>query len=161
MKETNSKSPTMIILSGIPGIGKSTYAATLGIKIICADQCRKILTGNESDMSRDDYVWGHLLPEQIKVAFGNREDCLFDSTACNIKRRKEIMKMGKRWGYTNFECHFIEPNLEVALKQNLMRERKVPEEVIRNFAKKWEVPTLEEGFSRILNLTIGEEFRRI
>ena len=156
-----NNNPKFIVLSGIPGQGKSTYAATLGVKIICADTTRKTLTGNESDMSRDDYVWGHLLPEQIKVAFSNREDCVFDATNINVKRRREVMKMGKRWGYTNFECHFISPNLEVALKQNLMRARQVPPNIIENFAKKWEVPTLDEGFSRILDLTTGEEFRRI
>ncbi len=148
----------LIIIAAIPAMGKSTYANKLAqsnqnLVIVCPDTYRKNVTGNESDMSRDGFIWGQLIPEAFKLAKLDGNDAVMDATNCTIKRRKEIIKMGKEAGYSIFECHYFEPNVELAFKRNKSRERFVPESVILNFAQKWEIPTLYEGFSAILDLT--------
>lgn len=148
-----------IILSSAPLMGKSTYAAKLvqtekNLVITCPDTIRAQVTGSESDMSRDGFIWGKIIPEQIKLNYLDGNSTLFDATNVSIKRRAEVMKLGKAAGYTEFECHFIRPNLELALERNKIRPRKLPVEVVEKFAREWTEPTLGEGFARIVEIKV-------
>jgi predicted kinase len=140
-------------------MGKSTYAAKLAqteknTVITCPDQIRGQLTGSESDMSRDGFIWGKLIPEQLKLNYLDGNSTCFDATNVSIKRRAEVMKLGKVAGYTEFECHFIKPNLNLALERNKTRERKLPEEVIERFVKTFVDPSLSEGFAKIVEIKV-------
>lgn len=151
------KNLRFIILSGIPCSGKSTYAAKLakeiGAEIVCPDTLRKEVTGSESDMSRDGYIWGSLVEERIKLfALIREKSILFDATQINKRARKPILEIAKRLGNIQIECHYFVPNKELAKQRNLLRTRQVPEKVIDSFTAKWECPSLEEGFHSITQI---------
>jgi predicted kinase len=146
-----------IILSGLPGSGKSTYAAQLAqeieAEIVCPDTLRKEVTGSESDMSRDGYIWGSLVEERIKLIVLIRDkSVIFDATQINRKARKSITYIAKQLKNIDLECHYFEPDVKVAKFQNLKRDRKVPENIIDNFAMRWETPSLDEGFTVLKKL---------
>jgi len=144
-----------IILSGIPGQGKSTYAKKLALKenaqIICPDSLRKDVTGSEDDLSRDDYIWKFLVPERVLFWADKKENIIFDATQINRKARLPMIKRAQYIGYY-IECHYMKPDVELAKKQNVERDRKVPDFVIDDFAKKWEIPMLDEGFDKIAEI---------
>lgn len=150
----SQKNIKIIVLSGISGSGKSTYAAKLSkeidAEIVCPDTLRGRITGNESDMSKDGYIWNQLVPLELRKALVYHTTVIFDSTACSVKSRKSIIKtirdINKNY---QIECHYFKPDLELAKKQNLLRERKVPIEVLESQAKRWQIPSIEEGFSEI------------
>jgi predicted kinase len=146
-----------IILSGLPGSGKSTYAAQLAqeieAEIVCPDTLRKEVTGSESDMSRDGYIWGSLVEERIKlIVLIHGKSVIFDATQINQKSRKSITYIAKQLKNIDLECHYFEPDVKVAKFQNLKRDRKVPENIIDNFAMRWETPSLDEGFTVLKKL---------
>lgn len=146
-----------ILTSAIPLMGKSTYAAKLvrtekNATIVCPDTIRGQVCGDESDMSRDGFIWNKLIPERLSFEAAERNTVIFDSTDKNEKSRRNIMKMALAAGYTEFECHFIRPNLQVALERNKTRERKLPVEVIERFTREWTEPSLGEGFARIVEI---------
>jgi len=146
---------TLVLLVGISGSGKSTYASKLSkeinAKIISSDNCREELTGSKSNMSNDGYMWTKVLPERLeKELQGN--NVIFDSTACYKKPRKWIINMAKSMS-AKIECHYFEPDVKRALIQNRLRlERQVPEEVIHRQAANWQTPETDEGIDLILNL---------
>lgn len=146
-----------IILSGIPGCGKSTYANKLakeiGAEIVCPDTLRKEVTGSENDLSRDGYIWGSLVEERIKLIVSIRDkSIIFDATQINRKSRKSILYIAKQFKDIIIECHYFVPNTAVAKRQNKMRDRNVPDHIIESFASRWEEPQHEEGFQVIKQL---------
>lgn len=145
-----------IIMASISGMGKSTYAEKLAketnAEIICPDVLREEVTGDAGDISQDNYIWNKLVPTRIETAIKNHNrNIIFDATQLNPKARKPIIDYVKQFSNDSIfiECHYLEPNLELALKQNKMRTRQVPEWVIENQFKKWIVPDYKEGFSII------------
>lgn len=149
-----------IIISGIPGIGKSYYASSLAAKtgayIISSDQLRKEVTGSEEDLSMDGFIWGTLMKERIQLAMLIWDkSVIFDATQVNRAARKPIVKIAllmremDKFSQVRISCHYFLPNVELAKRRNLERSRRVPENVIDNFARKWEAPSLEEGFDSI------------
>lgn len=151
------KTLKFIVIAGIPGSGKSFYAKKLAqeidAEIVCPDTLRKEVTGSESDMSRDGYIWGSLVEERIKLIVLIRDkSVIFDATQINRKARKSITYIAKQLKNIDLECHYFEPDVKVAKFQNLKRDRKVPENIIDSFAAKWEAPSLDEGFSVLKKL---------
>jgi len=61
------------------------------------------------------------------------------------KARKVIIDIAKKYN-TIISCHYFNPDVELAKKQNKSRDRQVPEHVIDSQAAKWVEPSLEEGF---------------
>lgn len=126
----------IILMSGISGSGKTTYSLNLiknnfSVVRICADELRAELSenGDESD----------------------QKSIIIDITAPDKKSRKQVIK----WARENnvpIECHYFEPNLQLAKRQNLMRNRSIPECVIERQAAKWQTPSIEEGFFSITKI---------
>jgi predicted kinase len=155
-----SHNKTFIIICGIPCSGKTTYASKLAAEtdafILSSDGLRKEVTGSESDLSMDGFIWGTLMEERIKLAMLIWDkSVIFDATQVNRSARKPIVKIAKKiremdkFATIKIVCHYFLPNVELAKRRNLERSRHVPENVIDNFARKWEVPSLDEGFDEI------------
>lgn len=89
----------LIILMGIPGSGKSTWRRNFTnkfpqYKVICPDDLRKEITGNVSDISQDAKVW-ETAYHNLKELLTNKEDVIFDSTACNTRTQKALENIGR------------------------------------------------------------------
>lgn len=132
----------VIILSGLPGTGKTTYA----------DKQYHNLPLIELDMTREEFG---VKPgeDEPRVIAATKEKCLellrkkrpFVFGAVNhIKSRRERWtKMAAGYG-AEVTIVYLEKPIEVVLKQNKSRERVVPESVIYDMRDCLEVPNWDE-----------------
>lgn len=148
----------LILLMGLPGSGKSTYATTLltrypNAALICPDTLREEVTGSESDLSRDGFIWTHLIPIRMNGAALNQRPIIFDATMVSRKARKPIIAHAKELGY-RVAVHVVRTSFDECVKRNASRTRQVPVEVIERMRDRWADPTLDEGIDEIVS--VGE-----
>ena len=150
---TMSRKNTLIILAGISGSGKSTFAKLLeeqGWAITCPDRIRAFLYGDESIQGDGNKVF--------QMAFNNMVehgkqgyDVVFDATSTTKKARKKIIERA-RPHFDFILCYYFYPCLAQSMKNMSHRERKVPREIIARQMGQWEIPTIDEGFDYVCEL---------
>lgn len=145
----------MILLCGPSGSGKSTYAATLlqrpNTALLSPDELRLELTGDMSNQSKNGFIFNTLLYTRMNGFHNRRVNLVYDATNPAKKDRRPIIEHAKGLGY-QIEAHVFRTPIEVCKARNAARTRVVPDEVIdRQFARFAE-PTLDEGFSRIVEV---------
>lgn len=145
------------LIAGIPGSGKSTYAAHLAAKtgaiIVCPDDLRLEYTGNTSDQSRNHFIFSTLVPCRIVGAKVQGKSCILDATNMTRKNRKGLIALAREQDYV-IEAHIMATPIEVCKARNAARERKVPVEVIDRMFRQWVIPTLGEGFDLVVEVSI-------
>lgn len=150
---TMSRKNTLIILAGISGSGKSTFAEMLergSFARICPDLIRKALYGDESIQGNGKEVFDRAFDDLWYYGV-NGYDCVFDATNTTKKARKKVIEQGRKH-FDFILCYYFTPDLIKSQKQNLNRERQVPLEIIYKQFKKWETPTLDEGFDYVCEI---------
>lgn len=141
---------TLIILAGISGSGKSTFAKLLeeqGWTITCPDRIRAFLYGDESIQGDGKRVFDRAYRNAICYGI-SKKDCVFDATNITKKARKNVIEQCRKY-FDFIICYYFTPDLITSQKQNLNRERQVPLEIIYKQYKKWETPTIDEGFDYV------------
>lgn len=145
----------LIVLSGIPASGKSTYGNRISdndydFDIVCPDSIREELYGNASVQGDGNKVFeiAHTRLKLIGCRCGN---AIFDATNLTAQRRKELVEKMRPY-YDTIVCHYFRPNFEKSVEQNEKRERKVPKGVIRRMCYQWEEPTTAEGFDYVAEI---------
>jgi len=91
MKE---KLPIFLMLIGIPGSGKSFWVKN-NVKnrdfvVVSSDATRKQLTGNVSDLSRDEEMW-ELVKERVVENLSQGKNVLLDATNVNGFYRRQFI----------------------------------------------------------------------
>lgn len=116
---------TLYVMVGIPGSGKSTVAAQLGLPVVSTDAIRLELTGDAEDQSANDAVYAvaHARTER-HLAYG--ESVVFDATNLTGSSRRPLRKMAHSWNARLVAC-LIEVDEATARERNRSRERVVPE----------------------------------
>lgn len=71
-----------------------------------------------------------------------------DATNLLAKHRRDFVEIGQRYD-CQVEALFFDVPLELCLKRNADRQRRVAEDVMRVMAEAMDRPTLEEGFDHI------------
>lgn len=140
-----------IMLCGLPGSGKSTYAERLaaeeGFIIHASDKIREEL-GDINDQSKNEEVF-RILHTRIKTDLINGKNVCYDATNLNRKRRIAFLKELK-----NIECRkicvLVATPWEICLSQNFTRDRQVPEEVMSRMYKSFQMPSICEGFNKVI-----------
>jgi predicted kinase len=130
----------IVVAVGLPGCGKSSYFAKLGVHPISSDATRAQLTGDQTNQTMNPEVFARmrsLLDQERDVAY-------IDAT--NITRRDR--RQWFRPGCEMEAIHFDVP-LEICKARNAARSRIVPEHVLDLMAAKLIPPSVEEGFSRV------------
>lgn len=144
---------TLIILAGISGSGKSTFAKLLeeqGWAITCPDRIRAFLYGDESIQGDGNKVFQMAFDNMVE--YGKQGyDVVFDATSTTKKARKKII-VKARPHFDFILCYYFYPSLAQSMKNMSHRERKVPREIIARQMAQWETPTLDEGFDYICEL---------
>lgn len=140
----------LIVMVGIPGSGKSTYAKKhfgKTAQILSSDALRKELLGDETNQKQNDIVFTELY-KRARGFLILGEDVVIDGTNINVFERKRVLN--------NFEDLSVEKiaivmntPIETCYHQNQQRERNVEESVIDMYAKNFEMPTTSEGFDKI------------
>ena len=132
----------LIILSGIPGAGKTTYAHNIkSSKVVSNDEIRFNITKGRFP---GQFIWDHLpiLRKQFKEVIkdvGRDSVVVLDSTMLTNKRRIACFNKFKDY-FDEIELHIFVPNLDKSIKQNSMRDRVVPLKQIQKMYDEFEYP---------------------
>lgn len=139
----------LVVLSGLPGSGKSTYAQKLkekGYVVHSSDKIREEL-GDVNDQSKNNDVFV-ILHKRIKEDLKNGNNVVYDATNLSRKRRVAFLRELKNIPCEK-ECVLIATPYEMCMAQNIKRERKVPFDVIFNMLKSFNMPSIYEGFDSV------------
>lgn len=146
------KRTSLVITSGLPGLGKSTFASTLAklserIHHLKGDDiwslvCPQKFQGNLVPLGYE------LMEVLVKGWFIKARHVIVDTTAITREHRARFLKL-HREDYPKF-CVMFKPDLELSIK------RRVPHVMsksnIRGMYDRWEEPSLNEGFDGIFRL---------
>jgi hypothetical protein len=134
--------PELILLIGIPAAGKSTFAR---------EQLFDTHVRLNLDMLRTRVKEMRLLEACLK----SRISCMVDNTNITRAGRARYIPLAKtaRFRVTGY-C--LETSLETALRQNLQRERHVPNYAIEARHNDQELPTLEEEFDELHRMQLQD-----
>ena len=145
------KRPTLILLVGIPGSGKTTYAKQYVDKEpmvvhLSSDSIRKELYGDESIQGNPSEVFS-LMQQRAVGALNDGMDVLYDATNVTRKDRSSIIGICPR--FAKIECHIIWAPIEECIIHDANRDRTVGKEVIDRMLKRFQAPYYDEGIDEI------------
>lgn len=150
---------TVIVMCGLPACGKSTLAEKIsniflqaniedGVAIVSSDRIRKQLYGNEEKQGNPKEVFAKVYNKVADTLALGYKRVIVDSTAVTKKDRKKIIDNLSNLN-VDFVCVYFPVDIDKSIKQNKMRARHVPEDVIYRMADKFQAPTIEEGFRAV------------
>jgi len=88
----------------------------------------------------------------LEAAVKAKINIVIDNTNISIAHRQKYIPLLKKNGYDITAIYFL-INIENAIKRNAKRKRKVPNNVIKKYAKNIVEPSFNEGFYQIKNIT--------
>jgi len=143
----------LVVLSGIPASGKSTFAQRhfAGTAIVSSDACRAAICDDPSDQaaSRDAF---DLMAWIIAARMRFDRLCVADATHLTHESRKRLMDLSRRFGYPAYLIAFDVSPDECKRRDAVRTDRRVGSEVIDKYAGK-AIDDLEryraEGFSEV------------
>jgi predicted kinase len=138
----------LIVLVGLPGSGKSTWAARQGTGILSSDAVREILTDDAENQAVNRLVFPtlrYLLVMRVKAGM---EATVLDATSLTPKERRSWVRTAEALG-CDAEAVFFETPLAACKSRNVARSRVVPEDVMDRFAARLIRPSEAEGFTKV------------
>ncbi len=157
--EKQIKMNTLFLVCGCSGAGKSTFAmdfcrenregySSAFMIRINPDEIRGIIGKNEGDQSVNGRVF-ESARVMAEILLKRGQSTLLDATNLSVKTRAEFIKIAKKCN-ARVVAYVFQRDLETCKKQNQLRERKVPDEVIERQFKSFVVPSKEEGVDDIV-----------
>lgn len=147
----------LILLIGLPGSGKSTFARSLfNARIISTDAIRAQLFGEEAIQGSWLKIWLEVRSQfdqaVAAIAQDEIEFAIYDATNAVRKQRRAAIALARKCGFTQITGIWINPSIEICLERNKARSRIVPEEVIYRMARRLygAPPALEEGLDECI-----------
>ena len=153
-----------IMLVGLPGSGKTTYAKELlsndpSYSYFSSDSIRKELYGDENIQGDASQVFSLMQNRAIQDLKNGLSVIIYDATNIKRKDRLGILNRVKSLKMDiQCECHIIWARLGTCIDRNNNRERVVPEEVIWRMAKQFQTPWYDEGWDEIKIMLKDKEY---
>lgn len=136
-------------LVGLPASGKSTFASQHPeCTVVSSDGIRKEWYGDEAKQGDARKVFKEVR-RRVDKAVAEGHDVIIDATNISPRDRHETLKAFPE--HENIAIYFNVPK-ETCIRRNSARERKVPIEVIVRMALRLTPPTLDEGFTKIIEI---------
>lgn len=140
----------LIILCGIPGSGKTTYAEKYieehNAIHVSSDRIRAELFGDESTQGDNDKVFS-LMQSRAIEALNNGQSVVYDATSVTRKDRSYIIALCPK--FVKIECHIVWAPIETCIERDATRERTVGKAVIDKMLKRFQAPYYDEGIDEI------------
>lgn len=140
---------TFILLCGLPGVGKSTWAENYkkthkNVYIVASDELRMEVGGAYQNFDHEAEIW-KLFFDRIIEYKDKAEDVTVIADSTNIENRFRLYYGQNVTGYDKKILVVLKKNVDIVKKQNVDREpgRIVPDEVIDRMNAKFEEPTDE------------------
>jgi len=143
--------PKLILLVGLPGSGKSTWAAREKLPVLSSDELRRTLADDPTDQSIHARVFSvlrSLIKHRLEL---KRPVTCIDATNLTPKERRPYIALARRHG-ANAEAIFFDTPIAECQRRNRLRKRVVPREAIETMARKLVAPSAREGFSKVTTL---------
>lgn len=143
--------PTIYMTVGLVASGKSTWCEKnkdkLNAVVHSSDDIRAELLNNINDQTQNDKVF-RILHKRIKDDLRAEKNVIYDATNLNRRRRIAFLRELKNTPCEKVCVLFATP-YETCIVNNIVRERKVPEEVLSRMYKNFDTPWYSEGFDNI------------
>ena len=131
----------VIVLSGLPGVGKDTHAQTTGLPMISLDAIREQLriapTDNQGQVIQAAF-------EQARVYLRDKKPFVWNAQCVTQMARDKIIRLCRNYD-AHVSIHAFDRSLATIQQQMRQRERQVPLAVIMAAARRWEPPSLLEA----------------
>jgi predicted kinase len=141
--------PTFILLVGIPGCGKTSFAEELKNETtihLSSDAIRQEIYGDENCQDDPGRVF-NIMHERTLYALRNGYDVIYDAT--NITRKSRLSILKQLPAYVEKKCIIVWAPIDECIKRDACRERTVGVEVINKMLQRFEAPFYDEGFDDI------------
>ena len=141
----------LIILVGIPGSGKSTYAVKYmeenhRVYRLSSDDIRRQLYGDES-IQGDPHEVFSFMQERAIAALNMGTDVVYDATNITRKDRASIISLCPK--FVQIEAHVIWAPIETCIERDAARKRTVGKAVIDKMLKRFQPVYYDEGIDVI------------
>lgn len=151
--------PSLILLVGIPGSGKTTYAEKYieehtGAEHLSSDKIREELWGNEATQGDNNEVFS-LMQSRAIEALNNGQSVVYDATNITRKDRSYIIAACPK--FAKIECHIVWAPIETCIERDAVRKRTVGKAVIDKMLKRFQAPYYDEGIDEI-KIILPNEF---
>lgn len=136
----------LVILSGVPGSGKSYFSKTLKkvqnshVYVVSSDALRGEITGSQANMSEDALVWSMFY--SLAEIYGRDKNGIVILDATNISatlRVDKTQELRKSFDKAYLIMWNIDPL--IVKNQNLQREYPIPPKVLDHYIEVFELPT--------------------
>ena len=143
--------PTLILLCGIPGSGKTTYAKKYieehpGTVHLSSDTIRKELHGDESIQDNPGEVFA-IMQKRAVAGLDFGYTVIYDATNMTRKDRAGIIAACPK--FAKIECHIIWAPIETCIERDAARKRTVGKEVIDRMLRRFQPVYYDEGIDDI------------
>ena len=159
----------LIILCGLPGSGKSSYAEEFktiddtfykGNTVIhSSDAIREELFGDPSFQGDNAKVF-ELMHKRVKADLQAGKTVIYDATNVTRKARRGAINLAHPTNDT-IECHIVWAEPEECLRRDSLRDRKVGPAVIDKMLRRWQSPWVDEGFTQIKVILNQNDFDQV
>lgn len=140
--------PKVILLVGLPGSGKSTWAASQGLPVLSSDALRVLLLDDIASQAANAVIFRTLRALLVtRLKLGRPVTCV-DATNLTRKERRPYCMLTQMHG-AEIEAVFLDVPADVCRERNRARSRHVPEDIMEKMAAKLQPPAEDEGFARV------------
>lgn len=140
---------TFILLSAVPGAGKSTWAEQYRLShkhvfVVSSDELRKELTGAYQNFEHEKEMWDLFL-HRINEYGAKYDDATVIADATNLENKFRLFYADNAIGFDKKILVVLKKPYDVVLRQNKQRNENkiVPEDVIERMWKTFEEPSEE------------------
>lgn len=135
----------VILLSGLPGMGKDYYIQSLNkdIPVVSLDEIRRKNRISPTDKKRNGWVVQEA-KEQARTYLRQGQDFIWNATNITTLMRKQLVDLFVDYG-AFVSIHYIEKPYKIWRYQNSNREYPLPENILNKMFQSLEIPQQTEA----------------